>query len=417
MSDEWFYQHRDLVHGPVSLDNLRIAISLGFALPTDLVRRRVIHSWAAAETYAELRGSVLPREEGDPMNTNARKTGFTLVELLVVIAIIAVLVGLLLPAVQSAREAARRINCQSNVKQLATGLLSHESLNNHLPTNGWGWSWTGESDRGSARKQPAGWIFNILPHIEGIVLHQMGAGLQGAAKEAAHRDRMASPLPLVNCPSRRQGLFEYTEGQTFVNTGIPGKVAKSDYAANGGDVLVSPMFPTFASWASASPGPDSGPSSLSEGESARAEVTFARKQQDATGIFFIGSKTAMKDIPDGTTKTILFGEKHVKPASYYRNVSDGSDNEAALIGCNMDITRWTCFEPTSDTGWPEFALTPRPSIGGTDWSHNFGSAHPGGFTVAMCDGSAVFLAFTISPTVFKTLGNRKDNQPIGSIGQ
>jgi prepilin-type N-terminal cleavage/methylation domain-containing protein/prepilin-type processing-associated H-X9-DG protein len=417
MTDTWFYQHRGRVYGPVSLLDLRIAISLGFALHTDLVQRRVIDGWAAADTFSELRSTLPLHQKGDAMNNNSTKTGFTLVELLVVIGIIAVLVGLLLPAVQSVREAARRTTCQNNVKQLAIGLLGHESLKTHFPTNGWGWAWTGESDRGSTRKQPAGWIFNVLPHVERLDLHQMDSGLQGAAREAAHRDRLASPLPLVSCPTRRQGVFDYSYGHTFVNAGIPGKIAKSDYAANGGDVLVSPMFPAFASWVSASTGPDSGPSSLSEGESPRAEATFARKQQDATGVFYVGSTTAIKDIPDGTSKTILFGEKHVRPVSYYQNSSDGSDNEAALIGCNMDITRWTCFEPTPDNGWPEFTLTPRPAIGGTDWSHNFGSAHPGGFTVAMCDGSAAFLTFSISPTVFKTLGNRKDGQPIGSIGQ
>ena len=413
MTDDWFYQHQGLVHGPVSLHELRVAINLGFALPTDLVRRRVIHGWAAADTYAELRDSEPPREEGEPMSKNTRKTGLTLVEVLVVIAIIAVLVGLLLPAVQSAREAARRITCQNNVKQLALGLLAHESVKQLVPTNGWGWAWTGESDRGSGRKQPAGWIFNVLPYIERIDLHQMDAGLQGAAREAAHRDRMGSPLPIVSCPTRRQGVLAYTDGNTFVNAGVPGKCAKSDYAANGGDIMVSPMFPTFADWSSAS-GPDSGPSSLSEGDSTRADTTFARKKRDATGVFYVGSTTALREILDGTTKTILLGEKHVRPVSYYQS-PDGSDNEAALIGCNLDITRWTCFEPTHDTGWPEFALTPRPSIGGTDWSHNFGSAHPDGFTVAMCDGSSLFLAFNISPTIFKTLGNRNDNQPMGTF--
>ena len=113
------------------------------------------------------------------------KKGFTLVELLVVIAIIATLIGLLLPAVQSAREAARRSHCSNNVKQLALGLLQCESAAGHLPTNGWGYHWTGEADKGVGRRQPAGWIYNILPFIEEVSVHQLGAGLSGTSPPMA----------------------------------------------------------------------------------------------------------------------------------------------------------------------------------------------------------------------------------------
>ena len=95
------------------------------------------------------------------------KRGFTLVELLVVITIIGILIALLLPAVQAAREAARQSQCRNNLKQLALGCLHHESLTKRFPTGGWGFDWTGDADRGTDWRQPAGWIYNILQDSPG----------------------------------------------------------------------------------------------------------------------------------------------------------------------------------------------------------------------------------------------------------
>ena len=102
--------------------------------------------------------------------------GFTLVELLVVITIIGILIALLLPAVQAAREAARQAQCRNNLKQLALACLNHEQIHRFLPTNGWGTYWEGDPDRGVAKSQPGGWVFNVLPYIEQPTIHDLGKG-------------------------------------------------------------------------------------------------------------------------------------------------------------------------------------------------------------------------------------------------
>ena len=318
------------------------------------------------------------------MRITARR-GFTLVELLVVIAIIAMLVTLLLPAVQAAREAARRAQCQNNVKQLGLGFLNHESAHGYLPAGGWGYKWMSHPDRGFGKSQPGGWGYSVLPYIEETALHSLGQGLSPQQQLDTNAQLHGSPVSSYHCPSRREARpYPVVVNVSFVKQPlISGPVevgARNDYAANGGERLAV--------------GFEAGPGSLEAGDTHTwAEVG------DATGIIANGVEYGFRQITDGSSKVYMIGEKYLSPDEYTTGTSLG-DDQSVYSGDERDVVRFTAgLVPFQD----------RPGVLDT-W--NFGSAHAEGFQMGMCDGSVRMINYTISPNVHRLLSNRSDGRPI-----
>ncbi len=231
---------------------------------------------------------------------------FTLVELLVVIAIIGILVALLLPAVNAAREAARRIQCTNQVRQLALSFHTHEGAQHHLPTGGWGWPWLGYPEYGYGKNQPGGWMYNILPYMEEANLHDIGKGATGAARTLATRQRVESSFTGMTCPSRRTAnVYPYASVNLSFAYCDPFELcSKSDYAACAGDMILPEMF----GYPSASVAYETAVAGSWDNYGANLFSAF-RGERKATGVVFGRSEISFRKIKDGTSKTYMVGEK------------------------------------------------------------------------------------------------------------
>jgi prepilin-type processing-associated H-X9-DG protein len=305
---------------------------------------------------------------------------------MVVVAIVAVLVTLLLPAVQSARESARRASCGNNLRQLALGCQSHVTALGHYPTGGWDATTVGTAGVGDDWRQPGGWGFTLLPYIEQMNVYNSAS------------PSTATPVPTFACPSRRGSSFG------------PGANVMTDYAGNRGSWASSPATPTvsdtdrdttFGMPAAAGTLPVTQTNAATAASLLNTvQVVPVSGSSVATGgIIFVGSSLPPVRIRDGAANTYLFGEKYV-PQAFYSSGGIGYQN-SAYVGDSPDTLRGGHRLPESDA---------------TPWTSTqqgaFGGAHPGSFNAVFCDGSVRSIDFTIDAQTHFLLAAREDRQPV-----
>lgn len=294
----------------------------------------------------------------------SKRHAFTLVELLVVIAIIAMLVTLLLPAVQSAREAARRAQCSNNLRQWGLGALNHESANQIFPY-GTGYSAPGGERPGIPPYNGMGWMVRTLPFVEEqgiydqIEPHMKGEfGRQQGLNHPNLAQVVQTQFATLVCPSDGSSTPLLTEQWQWKNT----PVAASNYKGVMGD------------------------NEMAQTSSFGGNPFCNRGQVECTGMIWRTSdlwKRKVKHITDGTSKTMMIGEDvtaHNWHAMWSFSNGDSSSTYAPL--------NYKPFPPDPATWWD---------------MRGFRSEHPGGALFCNVDGSVRFLAENVQLQVYRAM--------------
>jgi prepilin-type N-terminal cleavage/methylation domain-containing protein len=306
------------------------------------------------------------------MQGKLSRTGFTLVELLVVIAIIAILMALLVPAVQRAREAGNRTICANNLKQIALAVANHYGTEGRFPTAGWGETVARTKNGGNVpanwKSQSWSWGYQILPYLE-----QSPLWLNPSDQAVA-----STPVPTYFCPTRRPPVA--LSGGSWQSAGYPR--AMTDYGGNAG--------------VSSTGGDNSG--------------VYGDGTVDGV-IVRAGHSVKIREITDGTSNTLLVGEKHMNDF-FVTSQCGPDDNDGYVGGMQDDVVRWGAFPPAPDkvSSVAYTTATLHPDI------FQFGSAHSGGFFCAFCDGAVRFIRFDVDPVVFSGLSTRNGGEAVSTAG-
>ena len=296
------------------------------------------------------------------------RSGFTLVELLVVIAIIGILIALLLPAVQSAREASRRASCQNNLKQIGLAVHGYHDAEKMVPP---GCYWDDSPS----------WLVLILPHLEGENI----SDLWHLNQRYHHPDNdgaRAHPVSVYLCPSRtRPGpLTEFGERHDDGEVVPIPAGAYTDYAGNAGPFVQQPPVGV-----------------VGRGSTEMPNGVIISQAWGTTDKFYVNSNIRFRNVTDGLSATFLAGEKHITEGFYGPDHYDGP-----AFSC----TDWWFVIRLGSSVFP-MAQQPSDRLWGS-----FGSWHPGVCNFLFCDGSVKAVSTEISPSVLRRFTDRHDGEVV-----